>query len=45
MAAARLPRVTAVIQIGQMEDFLQALPALAPVRIEHTAAETRILPR
>lgn len=36
-------RVTAVVQIADVEHFLHGLPSIAPVRIEELPGETRIL--
>lgn len=39
------PRITAVVQIRDIEDFLHNLPATAPVRLEREAQGLRLSPR
>lgn len=45
LSAGREPRITAVVQIADIESFLLSLPAIVPVRVVRTPNETRIVPR
>ena len=38
-------RITAVVQVSDIEGFLRDLPAIAPVRVENSRYETRIVAR
>lgn len=42
-AQASAVRVTAVVQVRDIDVFLRNLPAIAPVRVEHDVRETRIV--
>lgn len=44
-AASAAPRVTAVVQLTDIETFLQALPHIAPVDVREAAAATRLVAR
>jgi transmembrane sensor len=44
-AQASTVRVTAVVQVRDIDVFLRNLPAIAAVRVEHDARETRIVAR
>ena len=44
-AQAAGPRITAVVQISDIEGFLRILPVIAAVRVENNAHETRIVAR
>lgn len=43
--AGTAPRITAVVQVADIEGFLRNLPVIAPVRVESTPEGTRLAPR
>ena len=44
-AATHGPRVTAAVQLRQIDDFLRALPHLSPVRVQPGSTEIRLVAR
>lgn len=44
-AAYPQPRISAVLQLSDVEDFIRALPSIAPVRVNEGAQHTELHPR